>query len=81
MFCSPAPAGRTTGGSRSSRWRGSSPWSWAFRFVLPRGFCGWRGAGGSGWDRAHTILAERYARGEIDETEYRTRLDRLRSDA
>jgi hypothetical protein len=51
-----------------------------FRFVLPRGFCGWR-RGGSGPDRAHGILAERYARGEIDDAEYRSRLDRLRSDA
>jgi putative membrane protein len=51
-----------------------------FRFVLPRGFCGWRGGGGMGPDRAHGILAERYARGEIDEAEYRARRDRLRSD-
>jgi putative membrane protein len=52
-----------------------------FRFVLPRGYCGRRGGHGPWPDRAHAILAERYARGEIDEAEYRTRLDRLRSDA
>jgi uncharacterized membrane protein len=34
-----------------------------------------------GGQRARGILAERYARGEIDDDEYRTRLDRLRDDA
>jgi putative membrane protein len=46
---------------------------------------------GAGWgfgrrngpwpDRARGILAERYARGEIGEDEYRSRLERLRAEA
>ena len=49
------------------------------RFVFPRrgGRC-WGGAGPRG---LQGILAERYARGEIGDDEYRTRLDRLRADA
>ncbi|MGM0668222.1 MAG: SHOCT domain-containing protein [Gemmatimonadota bacterium] len=44
----------------------------------------WRGSGrsedggGSGEDRAESVLRERYARGEIDEEEYRRKLDDLR---
>ena len=34
--------------------------------------------GGSGEDRAESVLRERYARGEIDEEEYRRKLDDLR---
>lgn len=51
------------------------------RFVfMRRGWgCGWR-AGAPG-DRARGILAERFARGEIGEDEYRTRLERLRAEA
>jgi putative membrane protein len=49
------------------------------RFVFMR-----RGAGcwsrGSSPHRAQGILAERYARGEIGDDEYRTRLERLRAD-
>ena len=36
------------------------------------------GGGGSGEDRAESVLRERYARGEIDEEEYRRKLDELR---
>jgi uncharacterized membrane protein len=50
-----------------------------FRFVFLRG-CGAGGRRGGPW-RARGILAERYARGEIGEEEYRTRLDHLRGDA
>lgn len=32
------------------------------------------------WDRAEEILAERYARGEIDDDEYGRRLATLRTD-
>jgi putative membrane protein len=50
------------------------------RFVLMRrGWGCWSRAGWPG-DRARGILAERYARGEIGDDEYRTRLDRLRAD-
>jgi putative membrane protein len=41
---------------------------------------GWDGAGPS-WSaarQAETVLAERYARGDIDEVEYRARLEVLR---
>ena len=41
---------------------------------------GWDGAGPawSGARQAETVLAERYARGDIDEVEYRARLEVLR---
>ena len=52
-----------------------------FRFVLlRRGGCWLRGER-SGRERARGILDERYARGEIDDEEYRTRLAGLRADA
>ena len=42
----------------------------------------WPGSRGSGRrdgeDRAESVLRERYARGEIDEEEYRRKLDELR---
>lgn len=41
------------------------PWRWGYREPSPL-------------DRARGILAERYARGEIDAEEYRQRLDQLR---
>jgi putative membrane protein len=50
------------------------------RFVFMRGCWGWGRRGGPWPDRARGILAERYARGEIGEDEYRTRLERLRAD-
>jgi putative membrane protein len=51
------------------------------RFVfMRRGWGCWPRAGWPG-DRARGILAERYARGEIGDDEYRTRLDRLSDDA
>ena len=37
-----------------------------------------KGEGRSGEDRAESVLRERYARGEIDEEEYRRKLDELR---
>lgn len=46
-------------------WDGSAPWSAG----------SWRG----GRPRAEEVLAERYARGEIDEAEYHARLDVLRA--
>jgi putative membrane protein len=50
------------------------------RFVFMRGGWGcWSRAGRPG-ERAHEILAERYARGEIGDDEYRTRRERLRAD-
>jgi len=52
------------------------------RFVfMRRGWGCWPRASLPGGQRARGILAERYARGEIDDDEYRTRLDRLRDDA
>ena len=52
-----------------------------FRFVVwRRGGC-WSRGDRPGPERAQRILAERYARGEIGDEEYRTRLDRLRADA
>ena len=52
------------------------------RFVfMRRGWGCWSRAGWPTGDRARGILAERYARGEIGDDEYRTRLDRLRGDA
>jgi putative membrane protein len=39
---------------------------------------GRRGGGPNGIERARAILAERYARGEIDANEYQERLERLR---
>jgi putative membrane protein len=45
------------------------------RFVVFRGRRGWQE---SPMDRARGILAERYARGEIDAEEYRRRGDELR---
>jgi putative membrane protein len=39
---------------------------------------GRRGWGPNGVERARAILAERYARGEIDANEYQERLERLR---
>jgi putative membrane protein len=45
------------------------------RFVVFRGRRGWQP---SPLDRARGILAERYARGEIDAEEYRRRSDELR---
>lgn len=43
-----------------------------------RSWAGWDGPGGPrGTGSARSVLAERYARGEIDETEYRARLEVL----
>jgi putative membrane protein len=53
-----------------------------FRFVIARRAPGCWGRGDRpGPARAQGILAERYARGEIGDDEYRTRLERLRADA
>ena len=52
------------------------------RFVfLRRGGGCWGGPGPRGPRGPQGILAERYARGEIGDDEYRSRLDRLRADA
>ena len=51
-----------------------------FAFVR-RGWGCWPRAGRPGAGRARGILAERYARGEIGDDEYRTRLDRLSGEA
>ena len=37
-----------------------------------------QGTGRTGEDRAESVLRERFARGEIDEEEYRRKLDELR---
>jgi len=47
--------------------------------TMPGGPPMWRG-GGAGTASAEQILAERYAHGQIDENEYRTRLGVLRGD-
>jgi putative membrane protein len=53
-----------------------------FRFVLFRRSTGcWSLGDRPGPRGPQGILAERYARGEIGDEEYRTRLDRLRADA
>jgi putative membrane protein len=54
-------------GRRWRRW-GPPPWGYGD----PR----WHGGGGRG---AEATLAERYANGDIDETEYRARLEVLRA--
>ena len=46
------------------------PWAWRRRGYGP----GWSPSGS-----AEAVLAERYARGEVDETEYRARLEVLRA--
>ncbi|GAA4347882.1 SHOCT domain-containing protein [Angustibacter luteus] len=46
------------------------PWAWRRRGYGP----GWSPAGS-----AEAVLAERYARGEVDESEYRARLEVLRA--
>lgn len=52
------------------------------RFVLmPRGFGCWWSRPGRPGERARGILAERYARGEIDDDDYRARLERLSAEA
>ncbi len=49
---------------------------WAVRST-PGGRGGSTAAGGDPLDGARRILAERYARGELDSEEYRDRLERL----
>lgn len=77
----------------SDAWDRGDGWWWVFpplmfllwiavialvvRFVVFRGSNGPPGRGPSGTERARDILAERYARGEIDGAEYRSRLDQL----
>jgi putative membrane protein len=57
------------------------PLAWITVFVLLVRFVFWRGRGGPWAGHRATdpraILAERYARGEIDHTEYRERLGHL----
>ena len=50
-------------------------WSIAFRRRRPDEP---EGTGGSDEDRAESLLRERYAQGEIDEDEYRNKLDELK---
>jgi putative membrane protein len=51
------------------------------RFVFMRRGAGcWSRSAYAGSRGPQDILAERYARGEIGDEEYRTRLDRLRAD-
>lgn len=60
---------------RRRRWGGPGPWGWH----------GAPGAPGAGWAgsaqsrTAEQILADRFAKGEVDETEYRARLEVLRA--
>jgi putative membrane protein len=55
---------------------------WIVLIVLVVRFVFWRRGSwcgpGRGWKGPDQILAERFARGEIDATEYRSRLDTLR---
>jgi putative membrane protein len=56
------------------------PLAWRRRGFGPMGYCGPGGAA-YGWhpnSGAEAVLAERFARGEIDETDYRARLEVLR---
>jgi putative membrane protein len=68
------------------------PIAWITLFVLLFVFLGrrWRRAAAEGYGpggrntptrQAETTLAERYARGDIDEVEYRARLEVLRANA
>jgi putative membrane protein len=50
---------------------------WITAFV----FLGRRWRHGGGWRSGESVLAERYARGEIDESEYRERREVLRGKA
>jgi len=72
-------------------WPGAGGWTWLWLpFLVPlwlavgagaiwlavRGL-GWGGRGGWDHGRAQEILAERYARGELTNEEYRERLEHL----
>ena len=59
------------------------PLFWILLVLLIVGLLGrrWRRSGGPGWSgavSAESVLSERYARGDIDEQEYRARLEVLR---
>lgn len=75
-------------------WPGASGWGWLFMSVFMLAFWGlvvwaivravgdggrWRGPREREPGDPERILAERFARGEIDEAEYRDRLATLRS--
>jgi putative membrane protein len=58
------------------------PWAWRRRGFGPAGYGGYGGPGGPGWSpssSAEGVLAERFARGEVTEQEYRARLEVLRT--
>ncbi len=55
---------------------------WRRNWAMSGGHPGWGGWGGWGAARgAETTLAERFANGDIDEKEYRARLEVLRANA
>ena len=59
------------GRRRRARWAAGGPWGhgWAAHY----------GAGAQAAGSAESVLAQRYANGDIDEKEYRARLEVLRS--
>ncbi|MCE4027954.1 MULTISPECIES: SHOCT domain-containing protein [unclassified Microbacterium] len=64
---------------RRRRWGGPGPWAW---HGAPGAQAPWAGAaqGGAAQSRtAEQILADRFAKGDVDETEYRARLEVLRA--
>lgn len=67
---------------RRRRWGGPGPWAWHGAPGAPGAQAPWAGMaqGGAAQSRtAEQILADRFAKGDVDETEYRARLEVLRA--
>ncbi|KJL32121.1 SHOCT domain-containing protein [Microbacterium azadirachtae] len=68
---------------RRRRWGGPGPWAWHGAPGAHGAQAPWAGMaqqGGAAQSRtAEQILADRFAKGDVDETEYRARLEVLRA--
>ena len=62
---------------RRRRWGGPGPWGWHGAPGAPGAGAPW--AAQSQSRTAEQILADRFAKGDVDETEYRARLEVLRA--
>ena len=62
---------------RRRRWGGPGPWGWRGAPGTPGATAPWAGPAQS--RTAEQILADRFAKGDVDETEYRARLEVLRA--